>query len=129
MFVQGRQIFTVPVIGIRGSPMVKIFAAENWSALLSLEQIDNLELEFKWRRGVISTKEKGLALKAPIRKGKVLGKAVISLEGKIMGEVDMVAAANVGLYYLWLPALGGFLLALLATAIIIRRRRPPVRAR
>lgn len=129
MFVQGRQIFTVPVIGLRGSPMVKILAAENWSALLSLEQIENLELDFIWRRGVISTKEKGLALKAPIRKGKVLGKAVISLEGEILGEVDMVAAANVGMYYLWLPALGGFLLALLAMAIIIRRRHPPVRAR
>ena len=56
--------------------------------------------------GSCQRQEKGLALKAPIRKGQVVGMAVISLEGEVLGEVAMVAAASVGMHYLWLPALG-----------------------
>ena len=124
MFVKGRQIFTVPVSGFRGrTQMVKILAAESWSALLSLEQIRELELEFRWSRGVVSAKQKGLALKAPIRKGQVVGKAVISLEGEILGEVDMVAAAWAGAYYLWLPGLGLALLVLAACIYLFRRKK------
>ena len=126
MFVKGRQIFTVPVSGFRGrTQMVKILAAESWSSLLSLEQIRDLELEFRWCRGVVDSKQEGLALKAPIRKGRVVGRAVISLEGEILGEVDMVAAASMGTYYWWLPALGVFLLALITALIIYRRKQPP----
>ncbi|MDD3073805.1 MAG: D-alanyl-D-alanine carboxypeptidase [Eubacteriales bacterium] len=128
MFVEGRQIFTVPVSGLRGREyMVKILAGESWSDLLSLEQIRNLDLEFNWNRGIVDSKQEGLALKAPIRKGQVVGQAVISLEGEILGEVDMIAAASVGTYYWWLPALGVFLLALITALIIYRRKHlPPV---
>lgn len=126
MFVQGREIFTVPVKGLLGSKRVKILAAEGWSDLLSVEQIDSLELDYRWRRGVVSAREKGLALKVPIRKGQVVGIVVISLEGEVLGEVEMVAAASVGMAYLWVPALGG-ILALLAV-LIFRARRPPARA-
>ena len=86
MFVEGRQIFTVSVKGLGGNQMLRILAADSWSDLLSVEQIDNLELEYRWRRGVVSAREKGLALKAPIRKGQVVGMAVISLEGEVLGE-------------------------------------------
>ena len=128
MFVKGRQIFTVPVSGFRGrTQMVKILAAESWSALLSLEQIRDLELEFRWCRGVVDSKQEGVALKAPIRRGRVVGRAVISLEGEILGEVDMVAAASVGTYYWWLPGLGLALLVLAACIYFFRRKRcPPV---
>ncbi|HQD19681.1 MAG TPA: D-alanyl-D-alanine carboxypeptidase family protein [Bacillota bacterium] len=127
MFVEGRQIFTVSVKGLGGNQMLRILAADSWSDLLSVEQIDNLELEYRWRRGVVSAREKGLALKAPIRKGQVVGMAVISLEGEVLGEVAMVAAASVGMHYLWLPALGGLMLALVVL-LLLRHRRPPVQA-
>ena len=123
MFVKGRQIFTVPVSGFRGrTHVVKILAAESWSALLSLEQIRNLDLEFIWNRGIVDSKQEGLALKAPIRKGQVVGRAVISLEGEILGEVDMVAAAWAGAYYLLLPGLGLALLVLAACIYLFRRQ-------
>ncbi|MDD4658514.1 MAG: D-alanyl-D-alanine carboxypeptidase [Eubacteriales bacterium] len=124
MFVEGRQIFTVPVSGFRGrEDMVKILAGESWSDLLSLEQIRNLELEFKWNRGIVDSKQEGLALKAPIRKGQVVGRAVISLEGEILGEVDMVAAAWAGADYLWLLGLGLALLVLAACIYLFRRQK------
>ena len=124
MFIEGRQIFTVPVTDLRGqSLMVKILAAGSWSDLLSLQEISSLELKFNWVSGIVDSRQEGVALKAPLCKGQVVGKAVITLENEIIGEVDMIAANGVATYYWWLPALGVFLLALLAAVIISRRRR------
>ena len=38
--------------------MLRILAADSWSDLLSVEQIDNLELEYRWRRGVVSARKR-----------------------------------------------------------------------
>lgn len=126
MFVEGRQIFTVPVTDLWGqSQMVKILAAGSWSDLLSQQQISCLELKFNWLPGIVDSRQEGVALKAPICKGQVVGKAVIILGDEILGEVEMIAAHGVATYYWWLPALGVFLLALLAAVIISRSKRPP----
>jgi D-alanyl-D-alanine carboxypeptidase (penicillin-binding protein 5/6) len=126
MFVEGRQIFSVPVTNLWGQRQaVKILAAGSWSDLLSQQQISSLELRFNWVPGIVDSRQEGVALKAPICKGQVVGKAVITLENEILGEVDMIAAHGVATYYWWLPALCVFLLVLLAAVIFSRRKRPP----
>lgn len=117
MLVEGRQIFTVPVRGQRrGEPeLVKILAGGTYSDLLHVNQIPRLELDFDWAEGVVQAGEKGLVLKAPIRQGQVLGMAVISLDGEILAEIEMIAAYGVKGFNWWLPV-GGF--ALLGAAVL-----------
>lgn len=123
-FTQGRQVFTVPVSLLWGREQtVKVLAGESWSDLLSLEQIRDLELTFQWRKGIIDHAQEGLAFKAPLRPGQVLGQAIISCGGQVLGEVDLIAAAWVGAGYYWLPSLGIALLASLAVFLARRRRK------
>lgn len=122
MFVAGRQVFILPVIGYFGEEqLLEIVAETDWSELLSLEQVRNLQLNYYWRRGAVDYSQKGLALKAPLKKGQVVGRAVISLEGVVLAEVNLLATAWVGVYY-WLVPIG-ILAVLLAVLLIVRYRR------
>lgn len=124
MLVEGRQIFTVPVSGQRrGQPdMVKILAGETYAGLFNVRQIPRLELSFDWARGVLKTGEQGLILNAPIRKGQNLGNAVITLDGEVLAEVEMVAAHAVKGFNWWLPG-GGLALLVVVVVLAIRRKR------
>ncbi|HOB34641.1 MAG TPA: hypothetical protein PKL39_02700, partial [Bacillota bacterium] len=59
----------------------------------------------------------GLVLQAPIREGQVLGQALVTLEGEVLAEIEMIAAYGIkggG----WLSA-GKLLLALALFAAVL----------
>lgn len=123
----GRQIFTVPVTALFGqAKSVQLVAGSSWAELLSLEQIGGLRLEFKWKRGIVDRRQDGLALKAPLRLGQVVGSAQVILEGEIVGEVAVIAAHGVGVPREWF-ILGAVLPIVTVLVLIARRRRPPAR--
>lgn len=123
MFVEGRQIFTVPVISYgQKEKAVQIVAGGSWSDLLSLDQIGRLSLDYVWQPGILR-EETGLALKGPLAKSQVVGCAVISLDGEFLGEVKMITAAGVGADYRYL--LLALLFIALAAALANRWRHRP----
>ncbi|NLO86955.1 MAG: D-alanyl-D-alanine carboxypeptidase [Firmicutes bacterium] len=119
MVVEGRQLLTVPVRGQGlGQPsMVRIMAGGTYSDLLNVEDIARLKLDFVWAEGVRKEDEAGLVLQAPIREGQVLGQALVTLEGEVLAEIEMIAAYGIkggG----WLSA-GKLLLALALFAAVL----------
>ncbi|MGI6365337.1 MAG: D-alanyl-D-alanine carboxypeptidase family protein [Bacillota bacterium] len=126
MLVEGRQILSVPVHGQRrGQPdMLQILAGGTYSDLHYIADIRRLELNFDWARGIVKEDEQGLVLKAPIRKGQVLGMAVISLDGEILAEVEMVAAYDIEAFnWLWPAGAVALGIVLLFLFLTMRRKR------
>ena len=88
-----------------------------YSDLLNVEDIARLKLDFVWAEGVRKEDEAGLVLQAPIREGQVLGQALVTLEGEVLAEIEMIAAYGIkggG----WLSA-GKLLLALALFAAVL----------
>src|SRR5690554_316766 len=125
MLVEGRQIFLVPITGQRQGQgdMMKVLAGDTFSGLFHVQEIERMELNFDWARGVADTRD-GLALRAPIREGQALGMAVVSLDGEVLAEVEMIAAWGVK-GNLGLPLFGGgvMLLVLVSIYIWLRKKR------
>lgn len=123
MLVEGRQIFMVPVNGQRrGEPeYMEILAGGTFSDLFHVDQIPRLELTYNWEEDAVGGGD-GLTLRAPIKKGEILGLAVISLDGIVLAEVSMVAAYDVKSYN-WLLLAGASAVLFLLLLLIIPRRR------
>jgi len=126
MLVKGRQVFMAPVNGQRkGEPeMVKIVAGGTFVDLFHEQQVARIDLTFDWARGVVDTKETGLVLNTPIRSGQILGFAVISLDGKVLAEIELVAAHGVKGFNWWLPGGGAFAFIMILIFISRFRKKP-----
>jgi hypothetical protein len=104
--------------------MLQILAGGTYSDLHYIADIRRLELNFDWARGIVKEDEQGLVLKAPIRKGQVLGMAVISLDGEILAEVEMVAAYDIEAFnWLWPAGAVALGIVLLFLFLTMRRKR------
>lgn len=126
MLVEDRQIFMVPVTGQRrGEPeYAEIIAGGTFSDLFHVDQIARLELDFDWAKGVVQEGE-GLVLRAPIREGEVLGLAIISLDGVILAEIEMISAYEIKGFNWWLlVGVGAGSIGLIAILMKKRRKKP-----
>lgn len=124
MLVKGRQLLSVPVHGQRRRQpdMLQIVAGGTYSDLHHVADIRRLELNFDWDRSIVKEGEQGLVLKAPIRKGQVLGMAVVSLDGQVLAEVELVAAYGIEAFNWLLPAGAIALGAVILLYLLMRRR-------
>lgn len=128
MFTAGRQVFILPVYDFFGrEQLVEIIAAEDWADLLSIEQVSSLKLDYRWQPGVVDNNRKGLALKAPLSKGQVVGSAIISLEGEILGEVSLVAIAGAGYSCYWLLLISITLVFIAGVYVFRRKKQRPAK--
>lgn len=128
MLVEGRQVLMVPVTNRRnGEPeVVEILAGGGFADLLHVQHIAQLELQFDWAKEVLDQRKGGIVLKAPIRRGQVLGQGLVILNNHVLAEVDLIAAHRVYGSLWWLPTAVVAVLLFIMTIIIIsmfRRRR------
>lgn len=125
VLVQGRQVGTISVQGQLPweTRTLDVVASETYEDLLHLQQIDDIQLGIDWNEDVLDSGQKDVTLQAPIRRGQVLGTAIVSLEGEVLAEVEVVAARSVKTFTWWLPLVGILLAAVVMTIVVLNRRK------